>query len=381
MIWIALLPVLTWIYLLFGRGMFWRMRERDDRDEPSQAPPTWPSVVAIVPARDEADVIAETLASLLCQDYPGQFGIVLVDDQSGDGTGETALARVRALGSEQRAHIVSGRPRPPGWTGKLWAMQQGMEHALQRNAPDYVLFTDADIVHAPDNLRHLVARAEAGHLVLVSLMAKLHCRSFAEKLLIPAFVFFFDMLFPFAWANDPRRRMAAAAGGCMLVRRDALLAAGGIESIKDEIIDDCALARIMKRQGPIWLGLTQRAASIRPYGDFDEIRRMVARSAYAQLDYSPLILGGTVLGMVVVYAAAPLLALLGSGIVRLEGVGAWAAMTLAFQPMLRFYRLPPLWGLALPAIGALYTVFTIDSALQFWRGKGGMWKGRAQAIA
>jgi hopene-associated glycosyltransferase HpnB len=381
MTWIAHLPVLTWLYLLLGRGMFWRLCERDDRNEPSSIPQTWPSVVAIVPARDEADVIGDTLGSLLQQDYPGAFRIVLVDDQSGDGTGETALAKARALGGEERAHIVSGRPRPQGWTGKLWAMQQGMEHALLLGTPDYVLFTDADIMHTSDNLRRLVARAEAGRLVLVSLMAKLYCKSFAEKLLIPAFVFFFDMLFPFAWANDPHRRIAAAAGGCMLARREALFAAGGIEAIRAEIIDDCALARIMKRQGPIWLGLTERAASVRPYGDFNEIRRMIARSAYAQLDYSPLLLAGTVLGMILVYAAAPLLALFGGGTVRLEGAGAWAAMALAFQPMLRFYRLSPLWGLALPAIGALYTVFTIDSALQFWRGKGGMWKGRAQAMA
>ena len=260
-------------------------------------------------------------------------------------------------------------------------MQQGMDYALKQGTVDYVLLTDADIVHAPDNLRRLVARAEAGQLVLVSLMAKLYCRSIAEKFLIPAFVFFFDMLFPFGWANDPRRRTAAAAGGCMLARCNALLAAGGIEAIKAEIIDDCALARVMKRRGPIWLGLTERASSVRPYGGIGEIRRMIARSAYAQLDYSPLQLAGTVMGMALVFAAAPLLALFGDGLVRLEGVGAWAAMALAFQPTLRFYRLSPLWGLALPAIGALYTAFTIDSALQFWRGKGGMWKGRAQAMA
>jgi hopene-associated glycosyltransferase HpnB len=334
-----------------------------------------------VPARNEADVIAETLASLLRQDYPGRFRIVLVDDQSEDGTGDAARTKVHKLGGDSRAAIVAGRARPPGWTGKLWAMQQGLQHALQQEPPDYLLFTDADIAHAPDNLRNLVIRAEAGRFVLVSLMAKLYCRSFAEKLLIPAFVFFFDMLFPFGWTNDPSRRTAAAAGGCMLARREALLAAGGIDGIKADIIDDCALAGIMKRQGPIWLGLTQRATSIRPYGGMNEIRRMVARSAYAQLDYSLSILAGTVFGMVLVYGAAPVLAIFATGIVRLEGILAWAMMTLAFQPMLRFYRLSPLWGLALPAIGALYTAFTIDSALQFWRGKGGMWKGRAQAMA
>ena len=232
MIWVALMPILIWIYMLLGRGMFWRMRERDDRDEPRETPHSWPSITAVVPARNEADVIAATLGSLLQQDYPGSFRIVLVDDQSEDGTSETALTRIHELGGDPRVAIVAGRPRPPGWTGKLWAMQQGLEYALQQEAPDYLLFTDADISHAPDNLRHLVIRAQDGHLVLVSLMAKLYCRSLAEKLLIPAFVFFFDMLFPFGWANDPSRRTAAAAGGCMLARREPLLAAGGIDAIK-----------------------------------------------------------------------------------------------------------------------------------------------------
>ncbi len=381
MIWIASVPLLVWAYLLLGRGMFWRMRERDDRNEPSQALQAWPSVVAVVPARNEADVIGKTLGSLLRQDYPGEFRIVLVDDQSTDGTGGVASSTAQEVSGRGRVSILSGRPRPQGWTGKLWAMRQGMESALQQSTPDYLLFTDADIAHAPDNLRRLVARAEAGQFVLVSLMAKLYCRSLAERLLIPAFVFFFDMLFPFAWANDPSRRTAAAAGGCMLARREALAAAGGLDAIRAEIIDDCALARIMKRQGPIWLGLTQRATSIRPYGGMNEIRHMISRSAYAQLGYSPLLLAGTVLGMLLVCAEAPLLAIFGDGPVRIEGLLAWAIMTLAFQPILRFYRLSPFWGLALSAIGAFYTAFTIDSALQFWRGKGGMWKGRAQAMA
>jgi hopene-associated glycosyltransferase HpnB len=381
MTWLALVPIAVWIYMLAGRGMFWRMRERDDRDEPATYPASWPSVTAVVPARNEADVIGKTLGSLLQQDYPGEFRIVLVDDQSADGTGDKARATLREFGGEAGASIISGQTRPQGWTGKLWAMRQGLGEALSRSMPDYILFTDADITHTSDNLRRLVARAEAGKLVLVSLMAKLYCKSFAEKLLIPAFVFFFDMLFPFGWANDPSRSTAAAAGGCMLVRRDALILAGGLDAIRSDIIDDCALALIMKRQGPIWLGLTDRANSVRPYGGINEIRRMIARSAYAQLGYSPLVLAGTVLGMILVYAAAPLVVLFGHGIVRLEGLAAWAMMTLAFQPMLRFYRLSALWGVALPAIGALYTVFTIDSALQFWRGKGGMWKGRTQAMA
>jgi hopene-associated glycosyltransferase HpnB len=211
-------------------------------------------------------------------------------------------------------------------------------------------------------------------------MAKLHCRTFAEQLLIPAFVFFFDMLFPFGWVNDPRNPTAAAAGGCMLVNRDALERAGGIDSIRHEIIDDCALGRRMKMQGPIWLGLTNRATSLRPYETIDEIRKMVSRSAYAQLSYSPLLLAGTVIGMVLVYAAAPIAALLAEGPGRWAAIAAWAMMALAFRPMLRFYRLSPLRGLVLPVIGGLYAAFTVDSAIQHWRGRGGMWKGRAQAL-
>jgi hopene-associated glycosyltransferase HpnB len=211
-------------------------------------------------------------------------------------------------------------------------------------------------------------------------MAKLHCTTPAERFLVPAFVFFFDMLYPFAWVNDPRKATAAAAGGCMLARRDALEAAGGIEQIKSEIIDDCAVGRLMKRQGPIWLGLTDMATSIRPYEGMGEIGRMVSRSAYAQLGYSPFVLAGTVLGMLILYVLPPLAALGSSGFAGLFGFLAWTTMAVSFQPMLRFYGVSPLWGIALPVIGLVYTGFTIDSALQFWRGRGGMWKGRAQAM-
>ena len=382
MIWVALISLCAWLYLLLGRGMFWLTRERDDDDSGLSTPSGgWPSVVAVVPARDEADVLPETLGSLLRQDYPGSFRVVLVDDQSSDGTGAIAAGTIDKAARQARDVVLAGSPRPPGWAGKVWAMQQGVEAALKEDVPEYFLFTDADIAHAPDTLRRLVVRAQSSRLVLVSLMAKLHCKGLVEDLLIPAFVFFFAMLFPFAWANDPARRTAAAAGGCMLARKDALLAAGGVEAIRKEIIDDCALARVMKQQGPIWLGLTERARSVRPYGGFAEIRRMISRSAYAQLGFSPLILAGTLAGMVFVYAAPPLLAVLAGGAGRIAGALAWVLMALAFQPMLRFYRISPLWGLALPLTGALYASFTLDSALQFWRGKGGTWKGRAQAIA
>ncbi|MGA7673779.1 MAG: glycosyltransferase [Rhizomicrobium sp.] len=370
----ALLSLAIWLVLLFGRGFFWRTRERDDCDELPE-PDNWPSVAAVVPARNEADVIARSIASLLAQDYPGRFRIILVDDQSGDGTGEAA----RALGNE-RLTVLDGAAHPAGWTGKLFAVSQGVAHANAADPPDYLWLTDADIAHAPDNLRRLLARATANKLVLTSLMAKLHCETFAERFLIPAFVFFFDMLFPFARANDPKKRTAAAAGGCMLVQREALARAGGIEAIRGEIIDDCALARRLKAQGPIWLGLTERATSLRPYERIADIRAMVARSAYAQLGYSPLVLAGTVFGMALLYVA-PLAGFLTGGFGALAGVLAWAAMTAAFQPMLHFYRRSPLWGLALPLIGVFYAAFTVDSAVQSWRGRGGMWKGRAQAIS
>jgi hopene-associated glycosyltransferase HpnB len=370
----------AWIYLLLARGFFWLGRERDGRGAAAD-PVSWPEVTAVVPARNEADVIARSIGSLLAQDYPGDFRVVLVDDASEDATGATATATAQRLGAADRLTVIKGAPLAAGWTGKLWAVSQGVRKAGQLGAPAYLLITDADIAHEPGELRRLVARAEAGQLALVSLMAKLSVETFPERLMIPAFVFFFAMLYPFAWVNDARRRLAAAAGGVMLVRREALEAAGGIASIRGEIIDDCALGARLKAQGPIWLGLTDSAVSLRPYRTLGEIGRMISRSAYAQLGYAPALLAGTVLGMAIVYLAAPALALLAGGAARWLGLAAWALMATSFQPMLRFYRLSPLWGLALPLIGALYVAFTVDSAIQVWRGRGGMWKGRAQALA
>lgn len=366
------LSLAIWLVLLLGRDMFWLARERDTRDMQPE-PQIWPDVVAVVPARDEADVIARSVGSLLTQDYPGRFRVILVDDQSSDGTADIA----RALGSD-RLEVLSGAPLARGWTGKLWAVSQGVARAGE--APRYLWLTDADIEHAPDTLRMLVTRGEADSLSLVSLMALLHCQTPPERMLVPAFVFFFQMLYPFGAVNRPQG-LGAAAGGCMLVRRDSLEKAGGIAAIRGALIDDCTLGALLKRQGPVWLGLTYRSRSIRPYRGFAPVAAMISRSAYAQLRYSPVLLAGTVLGMVLVYLAPPALGLFGEGLARWLGLGAWAIMALTFQPMLRFYRRSPLWGVALPGIAAFYLGCTMLSAWQHLRGRGGMWKGRAQAAA
>jgi hopene-associated glycosyltransferase HpnB len=374
---IAWLPFAAWIYLAIGRGMFWCGRERDTASEPAQYPAQWPSVTAVVPARNEAELIARSIRSLLAQDYPGRFRVVVVDDDSQDRTAEAA----GELDRDGRLTVLAGTPRAAGWTGKLCAVSQGVAHATDRDVPDYLWLTDADIAHVPDNLRHLVMRAEHSKLALVSLMAKLRCDGGAERFFVPAFVYFFQMLYPFGWVNSPDAKTAAAAGGCMLVRRAALEAAGGIAAVRSAIIDDCALARSIKGQGPIWLGLTERAVSLRPYAGMEDIRRMVVRSAYAELNYSPLRLAATLIGLMMMFVGPPLLAVFGGGASRIAGIASWGVMAATFAPMLRFYGRSPLWGLALPLIGFAYAGFTLDSAIQHWRGRGGMWKGRAQAIA
>jgi len=369
----------VWLYLLAGRGGFWLATQRDDRDEPSR-PLSWPAVVAVIPARNEAETIGQTVRSLLRQDYPGPLSVILVDDESQDGTAEIARRAAQDCGGSDRLEVLTGRPLPTGWTGKLWAVKQGVDQAATLpQAPDYLLLTDADISYERDALARLVARAQAGGYVLTSLMVKLRCESWAERCFVPAFVFFFQMLYPFAWVNRPSHPIAGAAGGCMLVRPAALLAAGGIAVIRDALIDDCALGAALKSHGPIWLGLTDRVASTRRYDGVDDIRRMVARSAYAQLGYSPLMLVGAVLGMALTYLAGPLLALFGSGVAQVLGIAVWILMAISFQPILRFYCRSPLWGLVLPAIALAYMAFTLDSAYQHSRGRGGLWKGRAQA--
>jgi hopene-associated glycosyltransferase HpnB len=389
---IAAIVLAIWLYLIAARGGFWHAAERDDEGAlPAITPPPllqWPPVTAVVPARDEAETAGETIASLLRQDYRGPFHVVLVDDQSRDGTARVGREAASALGAGGRLNVISGRPLPAGWTGKLWAQNQGIEHAAEfgvnaPNPPNYLLLTDADIVFAPGALSALVARAEQEDLVLNSLMVKLRCKSFAERMFVPAFVFFFQMLYPFAWVNDPCRATAAAAGGCMLVKREALKAAGGLAAIRGALIDDCALAKLLKARGPIALALTDNAHSLRAYPSIGEIRHMVARTAYAQLRYSPLLLAGAVVGLALTYLAPVVLALFADGFAQFFGLFAWALMACAFRPILRFYGVSGLrswmWAAALPAIAAMYMAFTLDSAYQHARGRGGMWKGRAQA--
>jgi hopene-associated glycosyltransferase HpnB len=368
---IGVLALAIWLGLLFLHDGFWLAAERDAAPAAPE-PAVWPDVVAIVPARDEAEVIARSIGSLAAQDYPGRFRIILVDDGSSDGTADIA----RHECGQDGLTILSGAPLPAGWTGKLWAVHQGI--AAADDAP-YLWLTDADIAHAPDTLRSLVARAEKGRLSLVTLMAKLRCDTIAERMLVPAFVFFFQMLYPFARVNRPTG-LGAAAGGCMLVRAESLRTAGGIGVIRSALIDDCALGAALKRQGPIWLGLTDRSVSIRPYEGFAPIAAMISRSAYAQLRYSPFLLAGSIAGLALVYAAPPLLALFGNGSARWLGLAAWVLMAIAFQPMLRFYRRSPAWGVALPGIAAFYAACTLQSAWQHARGRGGFWKGRAQAM-
>jgi hopene-associated glycosyltransferase HpnB len=369
---------LIWLYLLAARGAFWLCTERDNWQ--AVRLPVWPRVVAVVPARNEAQTIADSIGSLLKQDYPGAWTVILVDDDSSDGTAAIAHGAAAAIAREDRLRVVTSRGLPAGWTGKLWALKQGIDAAAALpQPPDYLLLTDADIVHTPDSVGRMVAHAEPNGLVLTSLMAKLRCESLSERASVPAFIFFFQMLYPFRWVNRRDSAVAAAAGGCMLVRADALKKAGGIEVIRDALIDDCALAKALKAHGPIWLGLTERVRSIRPYPAFADIRRMVARSAYAQLRYSPLLLAGTVAGMALTYLAPPLVAMFGLGTARVVAGITWVLMAIAFQPTLRFYGVSPFWGFVLPLIALKYMIFTLDSAYQYMRGRGGSWKGRVQA--
>ena len=370
------IAAVMWAYLLVFRGAFWRI-ERDDfalTAVPAR------SVVAVIPARDEAEVIGGAVASLLAQEYAGRLDIVIVDDHSTDGTAQIARDAAAAAGAADRVTVIQAAPVPAGWTGKLWAVRQGTAIAAGMR-PDYLLLTDADIVHARDNLRRLVARAESGGYDLVSLMVRLHCRGLWERLLIPAFVFFFFKLYPPRWVADSARGMAAAAGGCMLLRGGTLQRIGGVDSIRHEIIDDCALARRVKTVGRVWIGIAEETRSVRPYGSWRPLWDMISRCAFAQLNYSIPILAGLMAAMVFTYLAPPLLVLSGRPVAMALGGAAWLAMAASFLPILKMYRCPPLVALLLPAIAAFYMAATLGSAVQFWRGRGGAWKGRFQAAA
>jgi hopene-associated glycosyltransferase HpnB len=376
--WLGLLVLAIWLVLVFGRGGFWRCRDRDDFCD-SSGLSAWPRVVAIVPARDEAALIEKSLGSLLAQEYPGEFRVILVDDHSSDGTAEKARLVAAASPFPDRLTLVAGAPLPAGWTGKVWAMAQGEALARKNFASDYILFTDADILHAPGNLRAVVARAEAGGYALVSLMATWRSESAAEKWLIPAFTYFFQMIYPFRWVSDPRRKTAAAAGNLMLARADLLEKAGGVAAISSALIDDCAFGALMKGVGPVWLGLTHRLRSLRAYPRFADIHRMVARSAFAQLRFSWLLLGLTSLGLVLTFFVPVLLAVFADGPAALFGIATYVLMSVSFAPIQRFYGLPRWRALTLPLIAAPYMLYTLDSAWAFRRGRGGLWKGRAQA--
>jgi len=340
-------------------------------------PAAQPAVVAVIPARDEAAVIDRAVVSLLGQRYSGPFHIVVVDDHSSDGTADVVRA-VAAAGGADRLTVAAATPVPAGWTGKLWAVRHGIETA-RRLRPRYFLLTDADIVHAPENLDELVARAETGGYELVSLMVRLHCKSFWEQLLIPAFVFFFLKLYPPRRVADPGRRAAAAAGGCMLIRCDTLDRIGGVDGIRHEIIDDCALARRVKAIGAVWLGVTDATHSVREYGSWRPIWDMIARCAFAQLGYSTTALIATLAALMVTYLAPPLLILWGPLWARALGAAAWLGMSMAFLPILRSYRCSVGFAPLLPAIALFYAAATVASAILFWRGRGGRWKGRFQA--
>jgi hopene-associated glycosyltransferase HpnB len=369
-----------WLHLFFGRGWFWRVR-RLDADREKSALEEWPSVVAIVPARNEAETIGQAVASLVAQDYAGQFSIVVVDDHSDDGTAEIARRAAAENGAAERVQIVSAAPLAEGWTGKVWALNQGVASAAESKQAFY-WFTDADVNHAPDTLRRLAAQAAQGRSDLASLMVLLQAKTLPERALIPAFLYFFLMLYPPPWIADEELNTAGAAGGCILLRREVLERIGGLAAIRSEVIDDCALARKVKGSGGrVWMGLTRKSVSLRVYGTWAEIRDLIARTAFTQLHYSPLILLGTLAGMLLTYVAPVALLFSYDSTAQVLGLAAWLLMAISFLPTLRFYRLSPAWAPLLPLTALFYTYATWLSAVRYWRGRGGHWKGRAQAPA
>ena len=411
---LTLLSLAIWLYLATLHGAFWRLRDFDN-DPVAQAsagaspqyelPADLPSVIAIVPARTEAATIGQTLTSLFQQTYRGEFSIILVDDHSEDRTAQIAGQITQELKAESRIEIHSAPPLPQGWTGKLWALNEGVLHSFSSTAtlgcapttavspgapttgrmtanhlctdPKYYWFTDADIIHAPDALHRLVARAEHDNLDLASLMVLLQAQTFPERALIPAYLFFFMKLYPPRWIANPQTRTAGAAGGCILLRSQALQRIGGLAAIRSEVIDDCALARAVKRTGgKIWMGLTRASISLRAYTTFGEIRDMIARTAFTQLGYSPVLLLATVMAMFLTYLAPVSFLFTHDPTTRILAGCTWLLMSLLYLPTIRFYHLSPLWAATLPLAALFYTYATVLSAFRHYAGQGAQWKGR-----
>ena len=411
----------VWAYLVAGHGGYWRNSEW--LPQVTREPDAWPDVVAVVPARNEADMLPVTLPALLGQEYPGALTVIVVDDGSSDGTGEVAARIGREPGRPLR--VIPGTAAPAGWAGKVRAMAEGLGAVgipaaapagpgladprladpelagpelagsvlADPGPPGYVLFTDADIAWEARTLRRLVAAAEGDDRDLVSQMALLRTATGWERVVVPAFVYFFAQLYPFRRVNVPGSRTAAAAGGCMLVRRGALEKSGGLAPISGALIDDVAMGRMIKRQrGRCWLGLSRQVVSIRPYPGLASLWQMVARSAYTQLNYSPALLVATILGLLFLYVQPPVGAVTGIAVLLAGGAGpqgagpaalaagaglaGWALMSLSYLPMLRLYRLSPLRAPGLPLIALLYAGMTADSARRHYTGRGAEWRGR-----
>jgi hopene-associated glycosyltransferase HpnB len=373
---IATIPLVIWVYLFFLRGNFWQLQE--DKTEPESLDP-WPRVVAIVPARNEAETIARSVASLAMQDYPGKFSIIVVDDHSEDGTAALALEAAEEAGAPGRISVHSAADLSAGWTGKVWAMNEGVRAAANK-APGFFWFTDADIVHAPDTLRRLVSSAEKESLDLASLMVLLQAQTFPERLLVPPFLYFFLMLYPPRWTADANSSTAGAAGGCILLRRAALERIGGIVAIRNEVIDDCALARTVKKNGgKIWMGLTRASVSLRSYGSFSEIRDLIARTAFTQLHYSFVLLIATLIALLVTYVLPLISFFQGEDPAWFLAATSICLMAVSFGVTVRFYNLRFFWALTLPIAATFYAYATCVSALRYGLGRGGQWKGRTQA--
>jgi hopene-associated glycosyltransferase HpnB len=373
---VATLTAVTWSYLALARGSFWHLNiasvHGSDKSRFSGC------VAAVVPARDEAELIGPVVTSLLNQRV--RMPVLLVDDESTDGTTDIARRAAEKAGKADALILIHSKPLPAGWTGKLWAMHQGIERARALN-PAWLFLADADVLHDAETVANLGFIASQGHYDLVSFMVKLHCESLPEKLLIPAFVYFFFMLYPPAWIRDTRHSTAGAAGGCLLVRSETLARVGGLEATRGALIDDCSLARLLKQHGGrLWIGLTDQSQSLRRYDTFSDIERMVSRTAFNQLNHSSLLLLCTIAGMVITYVAPPLMLLTGSRLAFFMGAAAWVAMTMTYSTMVRYYRLNPAWALALPLAALFYMGATMHSAVKYWNGSGGDWKGRVQDV-